>query len=487
MSKKLFTNSVTYTVFNLLQKMFSFFLLPLYTTYLTTQDYGTINIIASFTWTANFIVAFSLYSAIMRFYCEYMNEKEKVRKFYSTLLNFVFLAGCAFTVLTVALNRLVVDVFFKGIQFYPTVFLGILGLCFMCIYNMYSNILKVQEKAAKFSVVSLVFFFVQLGFNIFTVVVMKWGANGILTSTCITYLIFCLYIFIDLGKQGLYALCIDRQMLKLSLKYSIPLIPHDTSTQISELVSKVFINNSSSLAAVGLYSIAVQFGALTDTVQSSVNAAVRPWVFQTLKKDETDSKQEISRLTIVMFCGYNIVFAGIALFSQEALILFTNKSYHVAWSLIPIIVVLYMIKMVYYFNVNILLYYTNVSKMLFTATLTGSILNVILSAVFIPLWGMYGSVYADIIAMLLRVGIILYICRDIKKIQYDKKKFYGLIMIGMATITVGIIPSYVLGGALLFENIIYKACIILLLAGIEYLVARDEIVGFIKGRQVNEY
>ena len=39
-----FRNSILYTLGNLLLKAFSFFLIPLYTAYLSTEEYGIINL-----------------------------------------------------------------------------------------------------------------------------------------------------------------------------------------------------------------------------------------------------------------------------------------------------------------------------------------------------------------------------------------------------------------------------------------------------------
>ena len=89
--KRVLINSVIYSCCGILQKCFSFFLLPLYTAYLTTEDYGINSIATSFIQTMSFVVAFSLFSAIMRFYVDLKNNPEKLRRFYGTVSCFVFI------------------------------------------------------------------------------------------------------------------------------------------------------------------------------------------------------------------------------------------------------------------------------------------------------------------------------------------------------------------------------------------------------------
>ena len=76
--------------------------------------------------------------------------------------------------------------------------------------------------------------------------------------------------------------------MKRALAYSIPIIPHNLSTSIASFISKIFINNSASLATVGLYGIAMQFGSLIDLFQTSVNKAFSPWFYNVLH-DERES------------------------------------------------------------------------------------------------------------------------------------------------------------------------------------------------------
>ena len=75
----------------------------------------------------------------------------------------------------------------------------------------------------------------------------------------------------------------------------------------------------------------------------------------------------------------------------------------------PLIVAVYAIKTMYYFYISVIFYDKRATKVLFTASISGSIINIILSSVFIPLWGVNGSILADAIAMVIRVAIIYYI------------------------------------------------------------------------------
>ena len=102
--KKVFLNSIIYSCSGLMLKCMSFFLLPLYTIYLTTEDYGINSVATSFITTMSFIFAFSLFSAVMRYYVDLKNTPDKLSRFYGSVSLFVFLSGLFFGLILTALK-----------------------------------------------------------------------------------------------------------------------------------------------------------------------------------------------------------------------------------------------------------------------------------------------------------------------------------------------------------------------------------------------
>ena len=98
------------------------------------------------------------------------------------------------------------------------------------------------------------------------------------------------------------------------------------------------------------------------------------------------------------------------------IVLFVDKSYSKAWIYVPMIVSVFAIKTAYYFYVEVLFYYKEASKKLFISTLFSSIVNIFLSALLIPILGVVGSIFADGIAMVLRVLIVIIISKQYEDI-----------------------------------------------------------------------
>lgn len=475
--KRIIINSLIYTMNGLLIKCFSFFLLPLYTFYLTTEDYGITSLVASFISTASFIVSFSLFSAVMRFYVELKETPEKLKRFYGTMVIFVTSSSFVFGVLLSTFRTKVSGLIFSGIDYYPIIFMCLISLCFNSLYTVFDQILRSQQKALKSTIFSSILFFIIVGLNILFVVFFKMGAKGVILSSLIGYAICSLYFIIEMCLKRLIVFCIDLKLLKESLKYSIPIMPHNLSTNIALLVSKVLIGGSVSLTGVGLYSVASQFGNMADTIQGYVDSAYGPWLYEKLHNKENDYKQSIRDISKLLISVIGLFFLGIALFSQDYILLFLDESYFESWKYIPLIVIIFTIKTIYYFYVEVMFFYKKASNKLFIATFSGSLINILLSYLIIPILGIYGSILADAIAMLVRVSIIVYISKKYDNIGLRISDFIINAIIVSVFICLGLYLSYTKYEFIFsISNFIYKIFIVIVYLIFSSLINKKQLM-----------
>ena len=126
--KKLIANSFLYTISGLLSKCLHFFLLPLYTQFLTTEDYGIQNILLSFNAVTNYIILLCLDSAALKFYADNKDDKEKCRRFFGTALCIVTLMCFAVLGIVFLIRDFLTSYVFDGIDFFPYVVIGLVLL-----------------------------------------------------------------------------------------------------------------------------------------------------------------------------------------------------------------------------------------------------------------------------------------------------------------------------------------------------------------------
>ena len=479
--KKVLVNSVIYSLSGLLLKCFSFFLLPLYTHHLTTEDYGITSVTGSFLNSFGFIVTLSLFSAVMRFYVDLKDDNQKLKRFYGTVTTFTFLSSACWSVLLFLFRAPLCKYVFSGVDFFPVILICILSISFHCQHHIYDNILKSQQKALKSSIINIAYFLISVAMNIGFVVGLKMGATGVLLSGLIAYALYTLVFLIDMIRAKAITFCLDLSLLKSALKYSIPIIPHNLSPQITVLISQVFIGGSSSLSALGVYSIAAQFGGIADTVQSYVNQAYAPWLYEKLRDGESGYKMTIRSIVRLLTLVIGFFMLGIAFFAEDYVSLFLDSSYLGAYKYIPLVVAVYVIKIAYYFFVNVLFYYKKASRFLFIATLSSSIINIVLSAVFIPLWGVYGSICGDLIGMLLRVAIVIIVSKQFDDIGLRIRDFVLNILISFVFMFAGLSFSiFKFHGEFHILYFTYKAVLVLMYVGMLFIFYEKPILSFLK-------
>ena len=439
---KVLGNSLLYTLSSLLVKAIGFLLLPVYTLFLTPEDYGITNLINGFTGVATYIVSFSLYSALIRFYTNYKDDINKLKRFYGTIIIFVFCSGCLFCGFGLLIKELLVKSFFEGIAFYPAVFIALLSTIFICLHTVHQSIMQGMQAGKKLTIINLIVFVLTVCFNLLFITLLKLGAVGVLFATLVINLLYSIYMLMDLKANGLVTFCIDLVMLKESLKYSIPLMPHNLSTHIASFASRVFINIKGSLASVGLYSVASQFGIIIDTVQASVNKAFSPWFFEIMSQNNSSAKREIIYLSRFLLILYSLLYMLIGLFSQEVLILMTSKKYIMAWTAIPIFVIAYSVKSIYYFYINVLFYYKEAANKIFIASVTGSLMDITLAVTLVPNYGLYGAAIAFLIAKVIVVTIIVLISKRYEDVGYKLYDMLKIIIPSILFMVIGLYFSY---------------------------------------------
>lgn len=476
-NKDVITNSIWYTLGNILLKFFSFLLIPLYTGYLSPEQYGEINLALGFSNVVSCIIMCGLQTAVIRFYTDCNGNKQQIAEMFGSAITFVFVISFLLSALLISTQFLWSKWIFSSIPFIPVVLLAILISAVVAIYTVYQEFLKGSHQAKKSVVLSYVFFVLLLSVNIITIIILKWGATGVLFSTLVVNFIMIVYMLIDLRYHGMLCIRIRGELLKNMLYYSFPLVPHSLSYNISNFFTRVIINSRVSTSMLGLYSLASQFGGIADVVSNSVQSAFQPWLYERMNLFEEGNEKaikEIRTLTIQLLWVYGFIYLMIGAWTQEAIEIMSEKSYYSAWIYVPFLVMAVAIKSPLYFFQNLYYYHKNMTKYIFMFTITGCLTTMIFVWLLVPKYGICGAIFAEIAGVCMRV---LYTIWHGKKIISNIYSVNHLLIFTTFTIFwlgITVLPSYAdwLSGV---YNYLYKfTCIII------YIVAF-----FIKNKKTN--
>ena len=460
-NRKVFQNSILYSVSSLMTKAIGFLMLPIYTRLVAAEGYGSITLVTSFVAVASYVAALSLYSAILRFYSEYQEDPERLKRFLGTIFTFLPLAGGGFVALALLLKDPLTRLVFRGLSFYPLVLIAICLVFFSMLHTAHTTVLQAMQQGRRLSLVNVTVCLVQVCLTLVLLKVFSLGAAGVLLSQLTVYTLYALYAYWDLARRGLIRFGISLPLLRQSLSYSVPMLPHNLSGNIADLASKLFLNRAATLSGVGVYGVASQFGMVIDTIQSAGNQAFMPWYFEELKSGPQRDRAAMALVTKTLLILYSLLYMAIGLFSQEAIILFLGAGYHEAWRVIPLIVAAFSVKSIYYFLVNVLMYRPESARRIFLATVTGSLSEILLLSFFVPLLGMYGSALSLLLAKVVTVAIAYAMARKYDELPLPLLEQMQAVLPSLGFLALGLAPSYLyFGTGLHLANFLWK-CLVL--------------------------
>jgi O-antigen/teichoic acid export membrane protein len=395
-----------YTIGQIIPKAAGFFLLPLYTYYLSPEEYGIVQSMQVLASILTVVMTLSIERSIYRLYFDYKLIDEKRTYLGTTTLSIISISTVI--VILLFIMRSIVTLLFQSISFFPyfayiiiTVFFTILGIIPKIFF-------QIEEKPIKFITFSLSEFFLKTTTIIYFIVFLGRGAEGMLMGGLITAILLSpIYIYV-ISKIIIPKW--DFNMFKESIKYGYPMVFGLLSAWILNLSDRVFIEQYYSITDVGIYSVAYKIPELLLVFTAAIGLAYNPMFFKIANDKNKNSKQILSVynnyiiLCIIMFAMI------ITMFSKEFIMLLGDK-YQSAYALVSLIMVGILFSQVGgIFNRA---YYQ--AKNTFPPTLIGittAIINILLNFILVPKYGSYGAAYSTIISFVFLFGLNYYFSKN---------------------------------------------------------------------------
>ncbi|MDX1461540.1 MAG: polysaccharide biosynthesis C-terminal domain-containing protein [Marinirhabdus sp.] len=423
---KLAKNAAIYSIFTLLQRGLGFFLLPVYTTVLATEELG---IISTSTAVISFLVLFfglSLRGSVAYYFYEYKeNNIAYLKKINGTNVVFILLFslfGIAFLLLT---KEWILDTLFENIAFDPYVLLSLISIFLQPLYFYYQSVLKAKQLAKKASILDFVYFGVMIGLTLILIIGFNFQAEGALLANAVaSFLVFFLSLS-GLRKDVIWGF--NPSLLKKTLKYSLPILPHNLSGWAMNMVDKIMLNTIDSLSVVALFDVGSQIGKIVNMISLGVNSAYAPWFFDQVKNDE-NSKINIAAITLKIVMLYSIIGVVVSWIAPEFIQIISKPAYHDTWKIVPIITTAFVING-FYFTFSYV-FFLDKTKYLPVLTLVGAIVNIILNYLLITEYSYLGAAIASLLTKVFFASLVYYFSQKLYAIPYRLWRIVSVITVG---------------------------------------------------------
>lgn len=261
--KQLLKNTLIVAIGQFCTKLITFFMLPFYTAYLSTTEYGIVDLFQTIIQLIIPLVFLQFDQAIFRFLIDIRKNEKNIKTLISTVFLTVLIITFGYTILFIFISFFINNDY----KFF---------LLFNVIFTMFSNLLLQTCRGlgdnTTYSKGSIVTGAGTVILNVLFIAVLKFGVYGMLSATLIANFLCCVYVFVKMKLFNYISLKkYSKKILKELLKYSIPLVPNQLSWWIVTVSDRTIITMILGVAINGIYSAVNKFSTIIITLFNVFN------------------------------------------------------------------------------------------------------------------------------------------------------------------------------------------------------------------------
>lgn len=408
MIKTFFKDSLIYTIPTFFSRGIAIFLLPLYTSITTPEGLGALDLFLVFGNIIALTIALEITQGVAR-YIPDTNEKKLNILLASTGLFFTLIMYLIFLFTSLIFHEKI-NFFITGDKKYVETFqLAIIYIFFNGIFYYLQNLLRFKGRSSQFSIISVLYAFLNLLLTFIFGVIFSYGLEGIFYS-----LIFSTVISSLLGTYFLrdaLVFSINFKLLKKLLSFSLPLVPSSVLVFLSLYVDRYMLNNFIGIEEVGLYSVGARIASAAGLIMIGFQMSISPLIYKNYKNYETPNDLSyIFRIFVVIALFFFMIFSFL---SKELILILTSSEYLDVVNIIPILTLTFLFSNMYVFMPGITI--RKKTKIILFINLLVAIINVGLNFILIPRYGIMGASAATLFG---------YFCGFLMYIFFSQKLYY---------------------------------------------------------------
>jgi O-antigen/teichoic acid export membrane protein len=382
-----------YTIGSFIEKGISFFLMPIFTFYLSTRDFGILALVTSVISFMVPIIGLGISGAISVAY--FNGDRKNYPSYFSSSILAPFIVSVFLSILVYL---------FKGpIQAYFEVpFFWLLVIPFFCFFSFINSMLlidyQIKDEPMNYITYSLgntiLNFIISLGLIYF----FKFGFEGRLIGQYFSvFFFFLIALYILKKKRNLLVKEVSWVNAKDSLSFGLPLVPHLIGGLILNISDRLFIDHFCGKELLGIYNIAYVLGSVISIFGSAFVNAITPFSFKLFSENTRESLIKVVKMYWAFIFFMVLIVFGIYLLTPIIFKYFIDPKFYEGTKYIIWITLGYFFQGIYFLFVNVI-FYLKKTKILFYFSIFNIVLNLSLNYFLIRLLGPIGAAYATCIS-----------------------------------------------------------------------------------------
>jgi O-antigen/teichoic acid export membrane protein len=415
-----------------------FLLIPLYTRYLSVEEFGLLGLINLAVSVAVAIFGMGLNTAIFRSYFDYEDNSNK-RKLVGTALIVASLASVSLVALaTVASEPIIATAIFTlpetGRYFQLALYTGAITLVSAVPLAVY----RANRQFGRFAIINISAAILQIVLIVLLVAVAHMETMGILIGQFTATLAINLLLLYTIRHEMELALL--RGEVRKLLTYGIPLVPGSVFYLILTSGSLFFVQRTEGLAEVGTFNLATRIASVFAILIITPFQLIWPPMMFSVEKKEYSLRFYANMLVYALYVSVGLGMF-LSVYAPEIIDLVASEAYASAAQLVWLLIfghILFVAQNT--LNVGIIL---RRKTIFWSAVLViEALICILLWTQFAPQWGAQGIAVGSIIGYIVGVILTLLFSRRFITVNYEWKRVLYLIVLLPVTVAISnLIPS----------------------------------------------
>lgn len=299
-------NGIIFAAFAFITQGISFILLLVLANYIQPDGYGHLNLFTTFVQLFTYFVCLSCagYVSVVFF--------KKTKQDTGLVVNTIILISLCMTILIGGLFAVIPHLrTVVGLDLRIILIAIFICLC-VVFHNMNLDIYRLEERPVHYGIISVLFCLLNFSLALYFVIALKQDWLGRVYSQSLVALLFALVGIVIVAKKGFITFRKPTQeIIKETLHFGVPLIPHQVAFWVRQSFDRFVINHFLTVSIVGLYGFAFNFANIITIIGSSFNSAYSVYQFQQLSNKTEKTSNNLKIISRVMLVFYALITAVI--------------------------------------------------------------------------------------------------------------------------------------------------------------------------------
>jgi O-antigen/teichoic acid export membrane protein len=400
-------------------------LLPIYTNYLTPQDYGIVTMLLTIEAVAKVVFRWGVDTAFMRLYYDCRDDAARQR-LASTIFFFLLAANGILVAISLTASAWLSDQLFGSTGQSILIALVIANTFVAGFYFLPYQVLRIADKSALFMSLTFIRSAGTVLARLALVVAAGWGVAGIVYADVIVTTVFTIILlrwFAPLIRP-----MFSRTVIREALGFGLPRIPHSLAHQVMSLADRYFLNLYRTLGEVGLYGIGASFGLALRLFLSAFEFAWTPFFLGVMR--EPDANRIYSAVSTYVVATLVLLGMGLCAVAPDLVRLFTAPAFHDAAAVTPWIALGVMFQGIYLIG-SIGLIITKRTTRYPIATATAAAVSLAANAVLVRRYGVMGAAWANALAYATLAAVTVTFSMKVYPISYEWTRLLRIVVAGI--------------------------------------------------------